>query len=120
MTSIVRKRKDRYRRLKLAFEPGPVTANPLGPWENLTRADQALIRKAVRGRWDVSQASRDRILGPVLDAALKSKNDRMALSACMTVVTMSAVDQEERFRAWKEYAKQQQAIAAEQQKMNSS
>lgn len=66
-----------------------------------------LIRKAVRGRWNVSQASRIRLVDVVLMNALNSEDDWLALSACQTAVTMTACDQVDRFRALSELRKLQ-------------
>ncbi len=91
MASAVRKRRDRARDRNLAKLTSVNPGRDAGPWEDLTRSDCGLIRKAVRDRWPVAQPSRLRLMD-TLFGKLKADDKRLVLSVSRTVVTMDQVN----------------------------
>ncbi len=87
-----RKKRKRDRRRAEATAAVPVLKGDWGAESKRPRGDMLLIRKAIRGGWDVPQAVRDAIVDDVIPAALESIRPRLTLSAVRAVIEMVEAD----------------------------
>ncbi len=111
MTNPVRKR--RNQQVARVLAANTVTPKPdVGPWEDLTVADCALIRQAVVEHWNPSAASRTRVVDAICET-MKSNDDRLCLTAANVIIEMTRQNQNERFaklREQKRIARQQETL----------